>query len=167
MESALNAITTRSARRLRRRHSHHSILDNERPGHRDSAVSISRIGDSLCSDSIFASPTRGEADARLRAAGEGPNFLKFRIRGATDNRAAKCPSPQPSPHVGRGNQRARNNRAERIGLRPSTSSNRDGVPHLFLGPGAGVTPAEGSVKPTAGFTLDKVIYPSRAHIGGF
>jgi hypothetical protein len=26
--------------------------------------------------------------------------------------------------------------------------------------GAGVTPAEGSVKPTAGFTLNKVIYPS-------
>jgi hypothetical protein len=26
--------------------------------------------------------------------------------------------------------------------------------------GAGVSPAEGSVKPTAGFTLNKVIYPS-------
>ena len=26
--------------------------------------------------------------------------------------------------------------------------------------GAGVTPAEGSVKPTAGFTFNKVIYPS-------
>jgi hypothetical protein len=26
--------------------------------------------------------------------------------------------------------------------------------------GAGVTPAEGSVKPTAGFTYNKVIYPS-------
>ena len=30
----------------------------------------------------------------------------------------------------------------------------------FLSLGAGVTPAEGSVKPTAGFTLDEVIYPS-------
>jgi hypothetical protein len=37
-----------------------------------------------------------------------------------------------------------------------TSSNRDEVPHLFLSPGAGVTPAEGSVKPTAGFTFNKV-----------
>ena len=27
-------------------------------------------------------------------------------------------------------------------------------------PGAGVTPAEGSAKPTAGFTLNQVIYPS-------
>jgi len=26
--------------------------------------------------------------------------------------------------------------------------------------GAGITPAQGSVKPTAGFTLNKVIYPS-------
>jgi hypothetical protein len=39
----------------------------------------------------------------------------------------------------------------------ATSSNRDEVPHLFLLLGAGVTPAEGSVKPTAGFTLNKVI----------
>jgi hypothetical protein len=30
----------------------------------------------------------------------------------------------------------------------------------FLTPGAGVTPAEGSVKPIAGFTFNKVIYPS-------
>jgi hypothetical protein len=30
----------------------------------------------------------------------------------------------------------------------------------FLSLGAGVTPAEGSVKPTAGFTLNKVISPS-------
>jgi hypothetical protein len=30
------------------------------------------------------------------------------------------------------------------------------VPYLFLMLGAGVTPAEGSVKPTAGFTLNKV-----------
>jgi hypothetical protein len=30
----------------------------------------------------------------------------------------------------------------------------------FFPLGAGVTPAEGSVKPTAGFTFDKVIYPS-------
>src|SRR5579863_5304918 len=28
--------------------------------------------------------------------------------------------------------------------------------------GAGVTPAEGSVKPTAGFTLNEVIYPSHS-----
>ena len=40
------------------------------------------------------------------------------------------------------------------------SSNRDEVPHLLRSPGAGVTPAEGSVKPTAGFALNKVIYPS-------
>ena len=33
------------------------------------------------------------------------------------------------------------------------SSNRDEVPHLFFVLGAGVTPAEGSVKPTAGFTF--------------
>jgi hypothetical protein len=45
----------------------------------------------------------------------------------------------------------------------ATSSNRDEVPHLFLLLGAGVTPAQGSVKPTAGFTLNKVIYsPSLA-----
>ena len=31
------------------------------------------------------------------------------------------------------------------------SSNRDEVPHPFLLLGAGVTPAEGSLKPTAGF----------------
>jgi hypothetical protein len=31
---------------------------------------------------------------------------------------------------------------------------------LFLILGAGVTPAEGSVKPTAGFTLNNVISPS-------
>jgi hypothetical protein len=30
----------------------------------------------------------------------------------------------------------------------------------FLSLGAGVTPAEGSVKPTAGFTLNRVISPS-------
>ncbi len=35
-----------------------------------------------------------------------------------------------------------------------TPSNRDEVPHLLFVPGAGVTPAEGSVKPTAGFTLN-------------
>jgi hypothetical protein len=29
---------------------------------------------------------------------------------------------------------------------------------------AGVTPAEGSVKPTAGFTLNKVIYSSPLHL---
>ena len=29
-------------------------------------------------------------------------------------------------------------------------------PHLFLSPGAGVTPAQGSVKPTAGFTFNQV-----------
>src|ERR1700686_3880094 len=29
----------------------------------------------------------------------------------------------------------------------------------FFSPGAGVTPAEGSVKPTAGFTFNKMIYP--------
>jgi len=32
----------------------------------------------------------------------------------------------------------------------------------FMLLGAGVTPAEGSVKPTAGFTLNQVIFPSRA-----
>jgi hypothetical protein len=36
------------------------------------------------------------------------------------------------------------------------SSNRDEVPHLFLILGAGVTPAEGSVKPTEGFTFNEV-----------
>ena len=35
-------------------------------------------------------PSRGEADARLRAAGEGPKFLKIRkMCGATDNRATQ------------------------------------------------------------------------------
>src|ERR1700676_4916526 len=32
---------------------------------------------------------------------------------------------------------------------------------LRLALGAGVTPAQGSVKPTVGFTLNQVIYPSR------
>ena len=45
---------------------------------------------------------------------------------------------------------------------PEETSNRDEVPHLLFSPGAGVTPAEGCVKPTAGFTFDKVIYPSPA-----
>jgi hypothetical protein len=36
---------------------------------------------------------------------------------------------------------------------------RDEVPHLSLITGAGVTPAEGSVKPTAGFTLNQVYFP--------
>src|ERR1700722_8528545 len=40
------------------------------------------------------------------------------------------------------------------------SSNRDEVPHLSFSLDAGLSPAEGSVKPTAGFTFDKVIYPS-------
>jgi hypothetical protein len=31
----------------------------------------------------------------------------------------------------------------------------------FFSLGAGVTPAEGSVKPTVGFTLNQVIYPSQ------
>jgi len=31
----------------------------------------------------------------------------------------------------------------------------------FFSLGAGVTPAQGSVKPTVGFTLNRVIYPSR------
>jgi hypothetical protein len=35
--------------------------------------------------------------------------------------------------------------------------NRDEVPHPDLILGAGVTPAEGSVKPTAGFTFNQVI----------
>jgi hypothetical protein len=30
-------------------------------------------------------------------------------------------------------------------------------------PGAGLSPAEGSLKPTAGFTFNKVIYPSQLH----
>src|SRR5579862_149864 len=39
------------------------------------------------------------------------------------------------------------------------TSNRDEVPHPTLSRslGAGVTPAQGSVKPTAGFTFNKVI----------
>jgi hypothetical protein len=41
-------------------------------------------------------------------------------------------------------------------------SNRDEVPHLsFLVLGAGVTPAEGSVKPTEGFTFNSVIVMRR------
>jgi|HubBroStandDraft_1064217.scaffolds.fasta_scaffold57932_2 hypothetical protein len=35
----------------------------------------------------------------------------------------------------------------------------------FLIVGAGLSPAEGSVKPTAGFTFDKVIFPSRKKRG--
>src|SRR5271168_4782528 len=38
------------------------------------------------------------------------------------------------------------------------TSNRDEVPHLLLTLGAGVTPAQGSVKPTAGFTLNEVYF---------
>jgi hypothetical protein len=41
----------------------------------------------------------------------------------------------------------------------SSSTFRD-----FFPLGAGVTPAEGSVKPTAGFTFNKVIYPSPSGI---
>jgi len=37
----------------------------------------------------------------------------------------------------------------------------DTRPPLFLTLGAGVTPAEGSVKPTAGFALNEVTYFSR------
>src|ERR1700689_958310 len=43
-----------------------------------------------------------------------------------------------------------------------TGPNRDEVPHLFLSLGAGITPAEGSVKPTAGFTFNSV-YLSPLH----
>jgi len=39
-------------------------------------------------------------------------------------------------------------------LFPSPTSNRDEVPHLLLTLGAGVTPAQGSVKPEAGFTFN-------------
>ena len=45
-------------------------------------------------------PSRGEAAARLRAAGEGPHFLKIpKMCGATDNRAAQMSlTPlKPSP----------------------------------------------------------------------
>jgi hypothetical protein len=49
-------------------------------------------------------PSRGEADVRLRAAGEGPNFLRFQVCGATDNRAAQMSlHPNPLPTNGRGN----------------------------------------------------------------
>jgi hypothetical protein len=44
------------------------------------------------------------------------------------------------------------------------SSNRDEVPHLLFSPGAGVTPAKGSVKPTAGFTFNKMISTSPLHL---
>ena len=51
-------------------------------------------------------------------------------------------------------------RQEKIAIRLcAISSNRDEVPHLIFTLSAGVTPAQGSVKPTAGFTLNKVIYP--------
>ena len=43
---------------------------------------------------------------------------------------------------------------EPLGMPPKTS-NRDEVPHPFLTLGAGVTPAEGSLKPTAGFTFNQ------------
>jgi hypothetical protein len=50
---------------------------------------------------------------------------------------------------------------EKIAIRLcAISSNRDEVPHLIFTLSAGVTPAQGSVKPTAGFTLNKVIYDS-------
>src|ERR1700735_5178682 len=43
------------------------------------------------------------------------------------------------------------------------TSNRDEVPHPFsLILGAGVTPAQGSVKPTAGFTFNQVLPPLSA-----
>jgi hypothetical protein len=44
------------------------------------------------------------------------------------------------------------------------SLNRDEVPHLLLSLGAGVTPAQGSVKPTAGFTFNKMISTSPLHL---
>jgi hypothetical protein len=50
----------------------------------------------------------------------------------------------------------RRDRADWLLIKPP---NRDEVPHLPV-LGAGVTPAEGSVKPTAGFTFNQAIYPS-------
>ena len=44
-----------------------------------------------------------------------------------------------------------------------TSEQKGVLAILRLVLGAGVTPAEGSVKPTAGFTLNKMIYPSPRH----
>src|ERR1700719_2712955 len=56
--------------------------------------------------------------------------------------------------------------ANRRNFSPINPSKRDEVPHLFLSLGAGVTPAQGSVKPTEGFTFNKVIYPSSSYREG-
>jgi hypothetical protein len=60
----------------------------------------------------------------------------------------KEPNPKPLPR-GKGNRTIE-------GARRATD---------FLIVGAGLSPAEGSVKPTAGFTFDKVIFPSRKKRG--
>jgi hypothetical protein len=43
----------------------------------------------------------------------------------------------------------------------NAKQSRDCMQRTRAIPGAGVTPAEGSVKPTAGFTSNEVIYPSQ------
>jgi hypothetical protein len=52
------------------------------------------------------------------------------------------------------------NCAERITFPQPESEMSSSTFRDFFSLGAGVTPAEGSVKPTAGFTLNKVISPS-------
>src|ERR1700733_9733374 len=57
--------------------------------------------------SLLPRPTRGEADARPRAAGEGPNFLKIPgahqdVRRARQSRRTNVPHPNPPPKWGEG-----------------------------------------------------------------
>ena len=78
------------------------------------------------------------------------------IRGLGASRLASRKIRGPSAGLGM---------TQEAGNRKRTSEQK-GVPPFcdFLSLGAGVTPAEGSVKPTAGFTFNRVIYPSRGEV---
>ncbi|HKN13946.1 MAG TPA: Rv2993c-like domain-containing protein [Candidatus Binatus sp.] len=66
------------------------------------------------------------------------------------------PEPSPTGRVAASRLSRKNNGRgkSRTLPPPKPVPNRDAVPHLFLSLGAGVTPAEGSVKPTGGFTFN-------------
>ena len=68
------------------------------------------------------------------------------------------PAPNLTPSLeGRGTIAIERN----VSTSPKRTLEQNGVLAILrLILGAGVTPAEGSVKPTAGFTFNKVIYPS-------
>ncbi len=102
--------------------------------------------------SISCWATRARIPGNDRRAGEGQDrrdpdgHRRNRRRpGARDVRRAEAPG---HPRQGDG------------GVPALSTSNRERSPASFLRLRAGVTPAQGSVKPTAGFTLRTVISPS-------